>query len=369
MRKLMMLALLVGLMLGAMAQAPRHIILIGWDGAQRNHVNECLQRAELPNLAALSAAGTKVDIDITEVTDTKAGWSQILTGYKAAVTGVYSNSKYQPIPKGYSIFERLEAADGAKQIATLAVIGKKGNIDADGPVRIPYASMEKRQQSNPQHAKKAGKSGTVVEENGKKYLALPGKPYFHTKDGMDLFLNGLEKNDAVGAKALEVLEQQKDKPFFFFIHFAEVDHQGHRFGENSKEYNDALISCDTWLGKIREKVKALGLEGDSLIYVTADHGFDEGQKQHKDAPTVFLVTNDKGVVRGGNRMDIAPTIYDRLGIDMTKMLPPLDGTSLLKALPPKPAVAGIFQQSVTAVRQFFMSYPVAATKQISHIVA
>ena len=33
---------------------PRNIILIGWDGAQRNHVKECLGRDELPNLKQLS---------------------------------------------------------------------------------------------------------------------------------------------------------------------------------------------------------------------------------------------------------------------------------------------------------------------------
>jgi len=27
---------------------PRNVILFGWDGAQRNHVNECLERGELP---------------------------------------------------------------------------------------------------------------------------------------------------------------------------------------------------------------------------------------------------------------------------------------------------------------------------------
>jgi predicted AlkP superfamily pyrophosphatase or phosphodiesterase len=45
---------------------------------------------------------------------------------------------------------------------------------------------------------------------------------------------------------LELLAKYKDKPFFFFIHFAEVDSKGHKYGENSIEYNDALISSDAW---------------------------------------------------------------------------------------------------------------------------
>ncbi len=86
---------------------PRNVILIGWDGAQRNHVKECLSRGELPHLRKLSSEGNLVAIDILRTTDTKAGWAQILTGYEPEVTGVFSNSNFKPIPKGYTVFERL----------------------------------------------------------------------------------------------------------------------------------------------------------------------------------------------------------------------------------------------------------------------
>jgi len=59
---------------------PQNVILFGWDGAQRDHVNECLDRNELPNLRELIDHGKYVQIDIEGVTDTKAGWSKILTG-------------------------------------------------------------------------------------------------------------------------------------------------------------------------------------------------------------------------------------------------------------------------------------------------
>ena len=85
-----------------------NVILIGWDGAQRNHIKECLARKELPNLRKLSLEGSIVAIDIIRVTKTKPGWAQILTGYEPEVTGVFSNSRYHPIPKGLTIFEWLE---------------------------------------------------------------------------------------------------------------------------------------------------------------------------------------------------------------------------------------------------------------------
>jgi len=83
----------------------RNAILISWDGALREHVRANLARGKLPNLARLAAMGALVDVDVTgHQTDTKAGHAQMLTGYDPALTGVYSNGKFDPIPSGYSIF-------------------------------------------------------------------------------------------------------------------------------------------------------------------------------------------------------------------------------------------------------------------------
>jgi len=328
---------------------PRNIILIGWDGAQRNHVQECLVRQELPSLARLSGEGTLVAIDIYRTTDTKAGWSQILTGYEPEITGVYSNGRYQPIPAGYTVFERLEEHFGPENFVTVAVIAKKEHVGAAGPVkkkiepaRKPNPDLkENRAAKQAQRAAKKqaqGKAkkpeGMIVEEDGVKYRVIPGKPYFHAKKNMDVFINGLMQDEKVGSKTLELLEQYKDQPFFFFVHFAQIDHAGHQAGENSQAYNDALISADTWTGRIIDKLRELGLYDDTLIYVTADHGFDEGQKRHADAPYVFLATNDPLVQRRGERADITPTILDRFGVDLSTMDPPLSGHSLLRAYQP-----------------------------------
>ena len=60
---------------------PTNIVLVGWDGAQRDHLKEMIGRGEVPNLMVLAKEGTLVDIDVTTgATDTKAGWSQIRFG-------------------------------------------------------------------------------------------------------------------------------------------------------------------------------------------------------------------------------------------------------------------------------------------------
>jgi hypothetical protein len=339
----------------AAVEQPRNVILIGWDGAQREHVEQCLARGELPSLRKLIDQGKYVKIDVEGTTDTKAGWSQILTGYYPEVTGVYSNRQYQPVPKGLSIFERLENHFGTDKFVTVAVIGKKqhcGEIDPPRKVRLDEetqtqpkkkAAARKNAAGNGQNKKQAKKAqataqpgagkkpqGTIVEENGVQYRVTPGSPYYGMHTALEVWEFGLMQDQKVGTRALELLDQYQGKPFFFFVHFAEVDHAGHKYGENSKEYNDALISNDLWTGKIMAKLRELGLADKTQIYVTADHGFNEDGTGHSFAPYVFLATNNKAVGRDGRRQDVAPTIYEALGVDVAQFQPRLDGLALTR---------------------------------------
>ncbi len=327
------------------ATPPTNIVIIGWDGAQRDHLKEMIARNETPNLMALARQGKLIDIDVTDGnTDTKAGWSQILTGYSCQITGVYGNGKFQPIPVGYSIFERAEKYFGPQNIDTVAIVGKKAHVDNDSPRKVDYdkwLANETKQKKVDQ--KKAGlgqmQGGKIVEENGQKFVIVPGKPWYNASQTMDLFVNGLVENEKVGERALAELEKRKDHNFLFFIHFADPDHTGHKFGENSQEYTDAIKSDDEWTGKIIAKLKELGLYQKTLVYVVVDHGFNEGQKGHSYAPYVFLATNDPKVNRDGDRMDIAPTILERLGINLNTLQPPLTGVPLDQPAPRKIAPA------------------------------
>jgi len=335
------LLLLVALPVGAQPpeDAPKNIILFGWDGAQREHIHQCLEGGQLPTLKKLSEEGALVNIDVvTGATDTKAGWTQILTGYNPETTGVYSNGRFRDVPEGLSVFERLKEQFGADKFVCVAVIGKSSHCgEIRQPFKKPLAEAEAEQAKKPagkQQPKQPGagkpKQGKIVEENGVQYLVFEGSPYYTMHKSCDVWEYGLSLDEKVGSLALEMLDKYKDKPFFFFVHFAEVDHSGHGHGENSKEYNDALISNDTWTGKIIDRLKELGLYDKTLVYVTADHGFNEDGSGHSYAPFVFLGTNDPKVQRDGMRQDITPTILDRFGVDLGKLEPPLDGESLTR---------------------------------------
>ncbi len=307
----------------------RRMVLIGWDGADRTHVKQYMQDGDLPALTRLASEGSIVAIDVLRTTDTKAGWAQILTGYEPETTRVYNNWRYRPIPRGYSVFERLEAHFGA-DFATVAVIGKHNHLGNEPPKLLPSSGKK-----TPKKTKDQNHEIDVVAKGGKLFESIPGKPYFHTCRGMDLFENGYMKDAKVGQRVLGLLEEHRDDDFFFFVHFAEIDHKGHHVGDGTPKQKTAYESADLWTGRIVDKLVELGIYDETLVYVTSDHGFDRGQKLHKDAPFVFLATNDPMVSRRGLRVDIAPTILDRFGLDLDGIEPPLDGHSLIEPyIPP-----------------------------------
>ncbi|HOW27434.1 MAG TPA: alkaline phosphatase family protein [Elusimicrobiota bacterium] len=307
--------------LGAQPQDPTlNVLLIGWDGVSRHRVKEGLEKSQLPNLKKIVDKGSIVAIDILRVTSTKPGWTQILTGYEPEKTGVYANHLYQPIPAGYTLFERLKGRFGPA-IDTLVVSGKDAHLDYDPPVRLTPAEeanydVEKWYGSQP------------VEIDGNKFVDIPGKPFLHARPSVDVWLNRFKSNSAVADQAIELLKQHREKPFFMFVLFADADARGHDKGEDSKEYGDAIVSDDTETGRILRALQNLKIDRKTVIYITSDHGFNIGMKHHSDAPYSFLASTDPAIQRRGERADIAPTIYQKYGFLKDEFDPPLDGHSL-----------------------------------------
>jgi predicted AlkP superfamily pyrophosphatase or phosphodiesterase len=72
------------------------------------------------------------------------------------------------------------------------------------------------------------------------------------------------------AHAVEHFKQVK--PQFTFIHLDHVDHAGHKFGHGSPEYYQAVAEADRLIGKVLEGLKQAGMDGRTVLLVTADHG-------------------------------------------------------------------------------------------------
>ncbi len=276
---------------------PVNAILISWDGLDRSVLKELLDANKLPNLAALIKDGSLQDIDVVgHATCTAPGHAQMLTGLEVQKIGIVNNKTYTAIPEGLTIFERLQKQFGADAVKTIMVTSKNGYMD--------------------------GKT-----EN---------EPYWFAKKHVTSFLSKGTLAAETGPECLDALAKNHEPRFFAFFHFRDPDSAGHLRGMDSPFYRRGAMDCDEQLGKIVGWLKEQKLDGRTLIYVTADHGFDLHGFDHKNAPHSWLATNDKGVIRGGTQADVTPTILARFGVEIGKLEPPLIGSDL--ALPAKKPV-------------------------------
>jgi predicted AlkP superfamily pyrophosphatase or phosphodiesterase len=282
-------------------------------------LKELLEKDRLPFLASVIKEGSLQDIDVQgHATSTKPGHAEMLSGLRAEATGVVSNNVYRPIPEGYTVFERLRQEFGKEGIATLFVAGKFANVGGRGPGEY---SLPK---------KKTGKKDGAAKAPEKR---TPGEPFYFTKRHLDVFDTGGRPAGKVGPLVQGYLEEYGHRRFFAFFHFSDPDHAGHRHGSGSPEYRQAAVECDQWLGKVIRWLRQEDLYKTTLIYVTTDHGFDDNAKSHRNAPRCWLASNDPHVQAGGTLGDIAPTILVRFGLDVSRLIPPLPGRSLLDAPP------------------------------------
>ncbi len=279
-------------------EQPPNVILISFDGYQRNHLWEQLDAGEMPNLKRLMEEGVYLELNqIDTKTQTKTAHAQMLSGYQNNVTGVYANLLvFHPLPTGYTFLERAETHFGSGNVATGFISGKTHNI---APV---FADME-----------------------GVDYVSIVGE-YLEDETG------------GIGEKFLRFIDDHHEDHFVAFFHTAEPDKLGHLYGENSPEYHEGGLRCDRHLGHILDKLEEHGIMDETLVYVCTDHGFLEDGFEHPNEPLIWLVSNDLRLEANVDETrlfipDIPATIYRALGITVTE--PPLRGYPLQSPLPPE----------------------------------
>lgn len=167
------------------------------------------------------------------------------------------------------------------------------------------------------------------------------------KHVMDMFFDE-RKADRVTTRALEVLDEHGDEPFFLFVHYFDPHHPWNPPPEYLRQHRklpyDAEISyVDSWIGKLFGDLQTRGLLERTIVVLTADHG--EGLDLDREFTHSFLVYNDTTRVplllyypgvepavvdRHVSLADIAPTVLELLEIDVEHRI---DGRSLLRPGP------------------------------------
>jgi predicted AlkP superfamily pyrophosphatase or phosphodiesterase len=310
----------------------RNLIIVGFDGCRRERLEELMSKNLLPNLQSVAKRGSYVRTSITvDATETKPGWSQILSGYTSEVTSVHDNLRYQPIPKGLTIFERFKNYYGDK-VKIFFVTGKINNTGARGPHDICLNCKtrfdETRLKTNWWEVNK-----NAPLAYGKRMIIQKreGEPFYNALAAIDFYDSSVPSSKDVFGKAKEYLDKFKNNKFLAFIHFEQPDETGHILGEDSQKYTDEIIQDDMYLGKILDYIRENNLEDRTDILIATDHGFKPNGKGHsRKSEKTWLVSSFKLTQDFGDRLDITPTIYEYYGMKFHDNLPAMQGKSMLK---------------------------------------
>jgi|GEM_PF-4725007 len=285
----------------------KNTILISMDGFDRAVIKELLDANKLLALRKIARANSDADAIVNvslsgHKTETKTGHAVMLTSLIPEHSLVQSNRYFQPIPKGYTIFERIKNHDA--QIKTIFVSSKRENVGA-----MTAEDLGNR------------------EEFGIKIL---GGPYLNAKETIDVFSDSDKTPQQAKERFLKAMEISKDSQFFAFLHFRSPDKEGHGFGRESKEYRDIAIETDSYIAEILEFLKANNLDKHTRIIITADHGFNPDSSHHNFAPWITMITNDSALLtsKTPNLFDIPATIMASFGIDLESLNPKAFGKNI-----------------------------------------
>jgi len=139
------------------------------------------------------------------------------------------------------------------------------------------------------------------------------------------------------------MEQNKDKRFFFFLHYFDphdeyVPPEPFASEFPSNPYAGEIAYTDHCIGQVLEKLKKLGLYDSTLIIITSDHGEmlgEHGEDTHTyfiyqaaiKVPLIFKLPGQSKPARIkaiAGLVDIVPTVCNALGIETPKNVQGVD---------------------------------------------
>lgn len=210
----------------SMAQsAPEHVILIGSDGFGAY----AFQQARVPNLRAMMQQGSWTLHARTVLPSSSApNWASMVMGAG-------------PELHGYTTW-------GSKQPDLPARV-----LDEYNMFPTVYSLLRK--------AKPQSEIGVIYEWEGIGYL-FP-KAAVNKNQNCD-------GDVAVAAAACAYIKSKK--PAFLFVHLHDVDSVGHKVGHGTPEYYAAIERTDAHVGEMLQAVKEAGMEQNTVVIFTADHG-------------------------------------------------------------------------------------------------
>lgn len=302
------------------AADPTGVILVSWDGARYDVLQELTHWQPLTETPRLcpgndftparmpeacgeywSCLPTICTFEIVEShtvpgkTLTRVQHATMLTGNTPEQTSISTNNGSSSVPVGMTVYERLHA-----------VFGDDIQFAHVGSHRYTVRGILRWVQN------------TLIPEGR---VRTRGRP--------DRF-TGTGSND----NFLPLLADFDGKPFFAFLHQKGIDMAGHGVGDRSLQYRVAMIATDQRLKEMLEELERLGMADRTHVFVTTDHGFWHNQHLGGVRPVIgrtwFAAQKDSLLCyKRANVLDVVPTILASFGIDPSTSLPAMPGSSLL----------------------------------------
>ena len=260
---------------GAAAKvAPKHVIVVGWDGFAGNTV----EAAEAPTLKRLMKEGAWTVHSRSILPSSSAcNWHTIFTCSATEQHGFIKWNSREPAFPAAAVAENGLYPDFVYLLRKQRPSAKIGYIyDWDG-------------------------MGFVADTNACDYAEHMAQSNI---------------TDRAVAYIKDV------KPDFFFVYYDSPDHEGHSKGWGSPEYMTRVTTLDADLRRILDAIDEAGLTEDTVVMVTSDHG---GLNKGHGGPTLSemerpVVLWGKDVKRGhelafpGTNYDTGATIAALLGL-------------------------------------------------------
>lgn len=294
-----------------------NVLLVSVDTLRADHLG-CYGHPTIktPNLDGLAAEGTRFAQCISSSPLTLPSHASMMTGSYPFVHGARDNGSFTLSDANETLAERLKQAGYTTHAEVAAIVlneryGLAQGFDSYGDV------------------------ATVAETKGEDVLSrkLPPLP------------NQLVRTaDEITKAGIELLRQNQAKRFFIFLHYFDP-HREYAppepfAGQYENGYLGEIAFVDAELGKLFGALDSLGLDDNTLVIVTSDHG--EGRGDHgEDAHSFFLYDSTQhvplvmrcpGVVPAGKvvssqvrLIDIPATVLDLAGVEQP---PQMQGASL-----------------------------------------
>lgn len=262
-----------------------HVVFIGLDGWGSNQVKDDLDL--MPTVKSLMDDGCYTFTKRSVMPSASAiNWASIFMGVPTEMHCYNAWNSAKPVIPAYSVQEN-------GMPVTIYTLLKQQRPDAV--------------------------SGCVYDWDGIGYVCDTAAMTFHKLfPGVENYANIEKYTEAA------VSDIKSQKPAFYTFYIGNVDHTGHAYGWESKEYDECLKHADNAIAMIVNALKDAGIYDDTIIIVTSDHGgkgHGHGNLTLEELETPFVICG-KNISNKGQferfmmQYDVPATIAYALGLQI-----------------------------------------------------